>query len=122
MDDQGDLFGGREEGRRRRNASMEQADEAADAEWKAAFMNACYIAAKELRWLSTDDVFKRLPEGVDTHERRAAGPRMLEAVKNGWIRKSGLPNRETDRPTNHSRPLTVWESMLYGNPYANLDD
>lgn len=122
MDDQGDLFGGREEGRRRRDASMEQADEAADAEWKAAFMNACYVAAKELHWLTTDDVFKRLPKGVDTHERRAAGPRMREAAVNGWIRKSRLPNRETNRPSNHSRPLTVWESLLWGGVYANLDD
>lgn len=125
MSDQGDLFGdreeprkrnagGRAEGDRRKRASMEQADEAADEEWKAAFMTALYRAAKELRFLTTDDVFSRLPDGVDTHERRAAGSRMLEGVKNGWIKMSDRPNRKTARPTNHSRPLTVWESLIYG--------
>ena len=44
---------------------------------------------------------------------RALGPVMQRAAKAGWIEKSLKPNRSCARPTNHLRPLQVWDSLIY---------
>jgi len=102
-----------DDGKRGKDDGMGRADENANEAWKRAADEAVLKTAREKPVLTTDDVLERMPAGVKTHEMRALGPVMLRAAKNGWIEKSLHANRSTARPTNHLRPLQVWDSLLF---------
>jgi hypothetical protein len=104
-------------GDRAKKAGMDAAEWAANEEWKAAMAICVYQIAKEQPFLTTDPVFERkklLFPDVDTHNRRAMGPVMSAAARAGWIELTDLPHVKTNRPSNHSRPLAVWKSLIYG--------
>jgi hypothetical protein len=105
-----------EEGRRRKKEAMDRVEAAANAMWKVAALAAALQAALEMAWLTIDDVHERIPGTVRTHELRALGPVMLYAAAQGWIKKAKIPSVECIRPSRHSAPLTVWESLLYRGP------
>jgi hypothetical protein len=107
-----DLFGWRE-GKRRKEASMADVEAHADEDWKAAALLAAKHTAEDLPYLTSDDVWALIPKTVKTHEPRALGPIMRDAAKAGWIEKAELPGRNSNRPTLHSSPRTVWKSLLF---------
>jgi hypothetical protein len=96
-----------------KEGGMRRADEHANAAWKDAIDIAIIQTAIALRELTTDDVLKRVTNNVWTHEMRALGPRMAQAARNKLIVKSNKPAVMTARPSNHRRPLQVWESLIY---------
>jgi hypothetical protein len=100
-------------GKRGKDDGMGRADRNANEAWKQAADEAVLKTAREKPVFTTDDVLQRIPENVLTHEMRALGPVMLRAAKNGWIEKSLSPNRSSRRPTNHLRPLQVWDSLIH---------
>ena len=103
-----------EESRRRKEEGMGRAEDNADEAWKAAALTAAYTAAKEMPYLITDDVVKRIPDTVRTHEMRAMGRVMLNAAKAGWIIKADTPGLPSSRPSLHHSPRTVWRSLIHG--------
>ena len=90
-----------------RDRSIQQVDEHAELEWKAAAEEAVRAAARELHRFVADDVWKRIPDDVRPHEPRALGPVMLRAQREGVIEPTG-DFRLTERVSSHRRPLRVW--------------
>jgi hypothetical protein len=98
-----------------KKAGMSAADEAANEAWKAAADLALLQTAQACETLTRDDVEKRMPEGVTTHENRAWGPVMLRGARDGLIEKANdLPWRNCTRPSRHHAPMQVWRSLICG--------
>jgi hypothetical protein len=108
---------GRREGRRLRDESMARVDAAANEAWKRQmriYLNE--VCATKLLFTS-DDVFdlaveKGLP--AETHDRRAFGPIIMTASKEGLCVKENCPARNSNRASRHAAPLTVWRSLIFG--------
>jgi hypothetical protein len=97
-----------------KHEGMARAERAANPVWTRAAMEATLEAAKILPKLTTDDVLLMIDPSVSTHEMRALGPVMQNAAREGWIEKAQtLPVNCATRPSNHSRPLQVWRSLVY---------
>jgi hypothetical protein len=107
-DDQFDMFAGRAG----KADGMERAAENAHEDWMAAAEAGVFKAALELPAVTSDDVFDRIPDGIETDEHRAMGPIMLTAARSGWLIKTGqmVPCR---RPVRHLGDVRVWRSLLY---------
>lgn len=92
--------------------AMQQVYDNANEEWKTrAYLAVMRVAAKQVE-LTTDDVWEMIPSGVETHERRALGPIMVLAAKNGLIEKTGQWI-ETKREAAHQRPVALWRSKVF---------
>lgn len=103
---QQDLFSGE----RLADAAIEQVKESADGHWYLAAIYAVKKLAHSCREFTTDDVWPRLDK-EETHERRALGAVMREAVERGWIKATDV-HRKSRRPACHARPVRVWASLI----------
>jgi hypothetical protein len=92
---------------------MQRVDDNADEDWKLEADRAVLAVAEENLYLTSDDVMERIDPSVQTGELRAMGPVMLRAAKAGLIVKSEKPGRNSNRPSLHSSPRTVWKSLVY---------
>jgi|GEM_PF-966937 len=86
---------------------MERVAVHANPLWMDLAYNAIRIAAESLEDFTSDDVMDFIPEEYDTHERRALGPVMLKAARNGLIVKTGMV-RNSKRRSLHASPRQVW--------------
>lgn len=96
--------------------AMARVEAAANEAWKHAAIYAVLTAARTMRYLTSDDVMKLIPDTVATHELRALGPIMLYAARNEWIEKADVPGLNSTRPSLHASPRTVWKSLIYRGP------
>ena len=95
-----------------RDAAVTQVAEAADPDWMEAALDALYQAATELERVTSDDVWKRLPDDVETHEHRAMGAVFTKAAALEWISYTEA-TRPTRRSVAHRNPKRVWKSLVY---------
>lgn len=106
-----------EEGKAGKAEGMGRAERHANPAWMLAAEQAVLEAARELSTITADDVMRRIPPDVDTHEKRALGPVMMKAAKAGIIEKAIALPRNSTRPNQHSAPITVWKSNVYKPPH-----
>lgn len=99
-------------GRRLRDLGIDQADGAADPAWSAAALLAVHDCAKALPEFICDEVWKYIPAGFDTHEKRAMGGVIKWAVRLEWIEGTG-DYRQTRRKASHATPRQIWRSLIY---------
>lgn len=92
--------------------AMQRVFDHADQQWKLEAYATIVRIAKRQTELTTDDVWEAIPSGVETHERRALGPIMVLAAKNGIIEKTGQWV-ETKREAAHQRPVALWRSKVF---------
>jgi hypothetical protein len=104
-----DLFSAREA----RDEALERVEANANLDWKEEAFKAVVLAATELRQLTADDVYDRLPSGIFTHEPRALGPVMLRALRDSLIIKANVAARPSRRRSLHASPRTVWDSQIF---------
>lgn len=91
--------------------TIAQVAEHAGPEWRDHALEAVRQAALTNDLVTVDEVHPFISEA--TYDLRALGGVMRTAGRRGWIRR--LPNqyRPSKRPETHSRPLAVWESLIY---------
>jgi hypothetical protein len=97
-----------------RDAAVKQVAEHTNPMWRTMALQAAYIVARTQREFTSDDVWLMLGErwpNIDTHEHRAMGPIMSEAMNRGW---SDITNRYVPsvRASKHRGPSRVWKSKL----------
>jgi hypothetical protein len=83
-------------------------------EWKAAAFEAVFQTCLDLEYFTPDYVWERFPKGFEMGEGRALGAVMLRAKRDEWIEKTDRV-WPSNRPSQHSQPLNVWHSLLYGD-------
>jgi hypothetical protein len=98
-----------------RDQAIATVEAGASPEWKAEALETVYFVATHKDEFTTDEVWVKLK--TKTRENRAMGAVMLTAVKMGYVRPT---QRFTPslRPSQHRRPLRVWESTLSGGSSA----
>ena len=75
--------------------------------------------ARRCDHFTTDDVWDVLRSnhpGVTTHEPRAMGPMMVNAVRAGLVQKTNVA-RSSNRDTSHTTDMWVYRSLLRLPPY-----
>src|SRR4051794_38593970 len=92
-------------------AGMATVEDHADEDFKAIAPKVLFLTAKELPFLTTDDVMARMPEGVTTHNYKALGPIMRAGAKALWIEKADMPWVPCLRPSRHHAPMQPWRSL-----------
>jgi len=100
---QGDMF---------KRDALERVEENASNSWKHAALDAVRRVALNYEELTTDDVFRIIPDHLTTHEPRAMGAIMTKAAKYGWIEVIEDKWRKSVQPQCHKRPMQVWRSKL----------
>jgi hypothetical protein len=108
-DQQLPLFDARE-GERRRNRGMKRAASGAPSGFRRAALLAAYNVCVQQPNFTADDVWRVLGRG--TSENRALGPVLKAAQRQGWCVPTHR-TRQTERVTNHRRPLTIWLSRVF---------
>lgn len=84
----------------------------ADVHWKkAASMALRQVASRKARF-TTDDIYAVMPLGLSTYEPRAMGGVVRQAKSEGIIASTG-EYQLSGREVNHSRPISIWQSLLY---------
>jgi len=102
-----------DDGQMNLDAALESVDTHADAEWKAAANEAVRLVARQNPDFTTDDVWSVLDRtAFHTHDNRAMGAVMRQAVMAGWCVSAG-EYRKSRRPQCHKRPVMVWRSKLW---------
>ncbi len=97
------------EGDRLRDEAVERVGRAAPEDWMKLAHAVVIRLATQGHAFTTDDVWKALPNCP--LEKRAMGPVMLKAKRDGAIVTTGrFPNSE--RPENHARPVRQWVGVL----------
>ena len=91
-------------------AAIAAASAKADRAWLRAAMAAVRHLATVLDEFTTDHVWACLPNDVRTHEPRAMGAVMRDAMKEGVIAPLDRYEMST-RPACHCRPVRVWKSL-----------
>lgn len=94
--------------------AIERVEAHADADWKAAAFEAVVWLAERRAELTTDGVWAaldRLDPDAATHERRAMGPIMRQAVREGVIEATDRYHISV-RPECHGNPKRVWRSLI----------
>jgi len=104
-----------------RNEAMRRVERNTDPAWAETALGAVRETARTRVELTTDDVWARL---YYPRERRALGPVMAKAVRQGWIRSTGEV-RKSIRPETHANPKAVYESLIFeeyeqGPPLKNV--
>jgi hypothetical protein len=103
------------EARKARDEGMTRADENSDELWKRD-MAICLREVCAMKSLFTsDDVFNLAREkglSSDTHDRRAFGPIMMRAAKDGLVVKENCAARPSSRKSLHGSPRAVWRSLI----------
>jgi len=100
------------EGRKLRDAAINQADEHAAPDWKTVAYAVVTTLTETMGEFTTDDVWYELQRsGPHTHEPRALGAIMRKAAAAGLIEPSN-PKRyeESTRAVCHRAPKLVWRS------------
>lgn len=87
--------------------ALERVEANASEEWKRRARLAIRQAAFSGRAFTTDDVWDAIGEDVTTHDGRALGPLMREAVADGLIVPTGA-YRTSRRGRCHQRPVREW--------------
>ncbi len=107
----------RDAARAGKNDGMDRAERAANPEWWRFMWAALIETAQRKPFLFTDDLEQiRLSRGgPETHENRAIGPLMREAVKQGVCEPTDHWVASSQRQ-NHGRFMRVWYSLLYQGP------
>jgi len=88
---------------------------AANSDWKEAMLSIVHSLAKTRGKFSADDAFAEfnlLKVKPTTQDPRAMGWVMLQAVRNGWIVRTG-EFVETNRVSCHNAPIRIWRSLLF---------
>jgi len=101
-----------------RDAAMRQAEEHAQEVWRDAAMDAIWETAKIYHRFIVDQVWTFMPDRVQTHEKRAMGPMMVKAVKEGWIAQTD-EYRLSERVASHRNPRRVWQSLIHSEGAHN---
>jgi hypothetical protein len=98
-------------GQAARDAAMEQVEAAAQPEWKEAALDAIYTTARHRADFIVDDVWQNFHGNDSTRDKRAIGPLMRVAQREGWITPT-----DKFRPSfithHHATPRRVWESRI----------
>lgn len=129
MSTQGELFNSetkrviRDPKRKSQGAAKEAKQEAIQRVEQNAnpqFLAMCRVAleavAREQEYFTTDPVWERYEQGSShpfPHERRAIGPVMLRATKDGVITKAGDQHWNSTSARCHNRPKQVYQSLIY---------
>jgi len=88
--------------------AMERVELHADEDWKMAAEVAVRLVARRGRPFTTDEVVELLTQSnVTTHDLRALGPIMRNALREGLVEESGLW-RKSSLVSCHRRPKAVW--------------
>lgn len=95
--------------------AIAQAGANANPSWKQAALEAVRKVALRLPAFTTDPIWAELGGFPNTHDSRAMGYIIRQAVSLGYIENTGRTER-TSRRSNHARPLTVWKSLLCKRP------
>ena len=96
-----------------RDVAIRQVDENANVSWKDAAYAVGILLARQNETLISEEIMARIPQGFQTHEKRAMGAVMKRLQKGGFI-------TPTDRfvkspsPVGHGRPSRVWASQVFG--------
>jgi hypothetical protein len=98
-----------------REDGMRRAEQHASTTWLEAAKKAARAVARNRSEFTTDPVWKVLQlRGVpEPHEPRAMGPVMDAMVKAGVCARTERMSRSV-RPECHRRPLTVYQSLIFG--------
>lgn len=105
----------RKSGRERAREGAAAAHDSAARDFRAAIAAAIELAVVECEYLTTDQVWARIPKRFhddDRYEGRALGAAMTQAARDGMIERT-TETRESERPENHARPIRVWRSLHY---------
>lgn len=94
-----------------RDEALVRAERNADAEWKAAALDAVRRTALESAYFTADDVWQKLT--ARPHEPRAMGAIMRQASLLEWIAPTDT-FRPTAKISQHRQPIRVWKSLLHG--------
>ena len=107
MNEQPNLLDQLAEGRARRDQAIDQADDHADPDWKDHARRVLAELAATGQRFTTDELWRRLDAaGIVTHERRALGGIVRQAVNAGLIAPVGWA--ESTRPEAHAAPKRVY--------------
>lgn len=100
--------------------SIKRAERHSDPHWYGIAVRIVRLIAHytdpRTKTLTADDVWEMLEHPIiaatfSTHDPRALGPVMQEAVRNGWIAATDKVVK-SKRRVNHGRKITVWRSLL----------
>jgi hypothetical protein len=111
MTRQRDLFD-RPRAEQAREESIEQVSANADPAWKDSALEAVRSVALAHATFTTDDVWRALGKMPEGAEPRAMGGIMRLAQSRGLCSPL-LEHRLSARVSCHSRPLRVWQSLLF---------
>jgi len=93
-----------------RDAAMKQVEAATNPEWREAALDAIYYTARRLTEFIVDDIWQNF-HNDDLRDKRAIGPLMLVAKREGWITPT-----DKFRPSyivhHHATPRRVWKSRI----------
>jgi hypothetical protein len=102
-----------DQGQMNLDAALQRVEDNADAEWKQAALEATRLCAVEMPEFTTDQVWRVLARTeYGTHEPRAMGAIMRQAVALGWVKPSN-EYRTSERPECHKRPVKIWTSTIW---------
>ncbi len=97
-----------------RDSALARVERHASPEWIAAANKAVRSCARILHEITTDDVWGALDwMNAYTHEPRAMGAVMKQAVADGIIEPTGT-YRKSVRVACHARPVLVYRSLVRG--------
>jgi hypothetical protein len=93
-----------------RDAAMEQIESTTKPEWREAALDAIYLTARHRAEFIVDDVWQNF-HNDDSRDKRAIGPLMRVAQREGWIAPT-----DKFRPSyivhHHATPRRVWKSRI----------
>lgn len=98
---------------------MARVEEHAAPGWSDVMLDLVIEVAQRRPTFTADDVFKiAYARGIAerTHDRRAFGPVMTRAAKQGLCRKADVAPILSARASRHRAPLTVWTSLRFAPP------
>lgn len=114
MSDQGDFFNG-ESARAAKADGMALVEKGANPKW-IAFMEICLVeVARAKQTFTSDDVFRYAaskPDAPATRDRRAFGPIMMRAIKQGVCVRANTAPIPSSRRSLHASPRQVWRSLI----------
>ena len=98
-------------GQEARDAAMSQIHENTRETWREAAIDAIYRAARFHKEFIVDDVWEFLETDEEISDKRAIGPLMRVAQREGWIKPTSKfqPSRVV---SHHATPRRVWKSKI----------
>lgn len=98
-------------GRRLRDAAVKKVHRHAAPGFLEAADRAAERAARELEYLTVDDLWLAMAGDAKTHDNRAMGPVMTRAKKRGLIEPTDQ-FRPSTQPSCHANPRRIWRSLV----------